>query len=344
MGQYLKDQQVVDSTLRGDFVEKVVFDDLQIANALFGVHSENLRRIAKTIGVKINAKGNALTIQGDDLDVHLSKRVLNDLYGLLKKGYPLYPTDIGYAIRMISDDRTVNLEDIFLDAVYISSRKRVITPKSLAQKRYIDAIRKYDLVICIGPAGTGKTYLAMAMAVAYLMKQEVERIVLTRPAVEAGEKLGFLPGDIAEKVNPYLRPLYDALHDMMDFDRASKLAEKGIIEVAPLAFMRGRTLNDSFVILDEAQNTGSDQMKMFLTRLGFGSKAVITGDITQVDLPETKVSGLIEIQGILKGVEGIEFVYFSDKDVVRHPLVQEIIKAYERIEEKRHRPKEEKNL
>jgi len=340
MGQYLKDQQVVDSTLRGDFVEKVVFDDLQIANALFGVHSENLRRIAKTIGVKINAKGNALTIQGDDLDVHLSKRVLNDLYGLLKKGYPLYPTDIGYAIRMISDDRTVNLEDIFLDAVYISSRKRVITPKSLAQKRYIDAIRKYDLVICIGPAGTGKTYLAMAMAVAYLMKQEVERIVLTRPAVEAGEKLGFLPGDIAEKVNPYLRPLYDALHDMMDFDRASKLVEKGVIEVAPLAFMRGRTLNDSFVILDEAQNTGSDQMKMFLTRLGFGSKAVITGDITQVDLPETKVSGLIEIQGILKGVEGIEFVYFSDKDVVRHPLVQEIIKAYERIEEKRHRPKE----
>ena len=340
MGQYLKDQQVVDSTLRGDFVEKVVFDDLQIANALFGVHSENLRRIAKTIGVKINAKGNALTIQGDDLDVHLSKRVLNDLYGLLKKGYPLYPTDIGYAIRMISDDRTVNLEDIFLDAVYISSRKRVITPKSLAQKRYIDAIRKYDLVICIGPAGTGKTYLAMAMAVAYLMKQEVERIVLTRPAVEAGEKLGFLPGDIAEKVNPYLRPLYDALHDMMDFDRASKLVEKGVIEVAPLAFMRGRTLNDSFVILDEAQNTGSDQMKMFLTRLGFGSKAVITGDITQVDLPETKVSGLIEIQGILKGVEGIEFVYFSDKDVVRHPLVQEIIKAYERIEEKRHRPKQ----
>ena len=344
MGQYLKDHQVVDSTLRGDFVEKVVFDDLQIANALFGVHSENLRRIAKTIGVKINAKGNALTIQGDDLDVHLSKRVLNDLYGLLKKGYPLYPTDIGYAIRMISDDRTVNLEDIFLDAVYISSRKRVITPKSLAQKRYIDAIRKYDLVICIGPAGTGKTYLAMAMAVAYLMKQEVERIVLTRPAVEAGEKLGFLPGDIAEKVNPYLRPLYDALHDMMDFDRASKLAEKGVIEVAPLAFMRGRTLNDSFVILDEAQNTGSDQMKMFLTRLGFGSKAVITGDITQVDLPETKVSGLIEIQGILKGVEGIEFVYFSDKDVVRHPLVQEIIKAYERIEEKRHRPKEQQSL
>ena len=325
------------------FVEKVVFDDLQTANALFGAHSENLRRIAKQVGVKINAKGNALTIQGDELEVHLSTRVLNDLYGLLKKGYPLYPSDIDYAIRMISDDRTVNLEDIFLDAIYISARKKVITPKSIAQKRYIDAIRKYDLVIGIGPAGTGKTYLAMAMAVASLMKQEVERIVLTRPAVEAGEKLGFLPGDIAEKVNPYLRPLYDALHDMIDFDRTSKLVEKGVIEVAPLAFMRGRTLNDSFVILDEAQNTGPEQMKMFLTRLGFSSKAVITGDITQIDLPENKVSGLIEVQGILKGIEGIEFVYFSERDVVRHPLVQDIIKAYERTEEKRHRLKETQN-
>jgi phosphate starvation-inducible PhoH-like protein len=330
----LKEQQV-------ELVEKVIFDDLQTANTLFGAHSENLRRIARQTGVKINAKGNALTIQGDDLDVSLSKRVLSDLYGLLKKGYPLYPTDIDYAIRMISDDRTVNLEEIFLDAVYVSSRKRVITPKSLAQKRYIDAIRKFDLVIGIGPAGTGKTYLAMAMAVAFLVKQEVERIVLTRPAVEAGEKLGFLPGDIAEKVNPYLRPLYDALHDMMDFDRVSKLVERGVIEVAPLAFMRGRTLNDSFVILDEAQNTGPEQMKMFLTRLGFGSKAVITGDITQVDLPENKASGLIEIQGILKGIEGIEFIYFSDKDVVRHPLVQDIIKAYERADEKRQRGKTE---
>ena len=322
----------------------MVFDDLQMANALFGAHSENLKRIARTLGVKINAKGNALSIHGEQLDVDLSIHVLNSLYALLKKGYPLYPTDVDYAIRMISDDQKVNLEDIFLDTVYISSRKRVITPKSLAQKRYIDAIRKYDLVIGIGPAGTGKTYLAMAMAVASLVKQEVERIVLTRPAVEAGEKLGFLPGDIAEKVNPYLRPLYDALHDMMDFDRASKLVERGVIEVAPLAFMRGRTLNDSFVILDEAQNTGPEQMKMFLTRLGYSSKAVITGDITQVDLPENKTSGLIEIQGILKGIEGIEFVYFSDRDVVRHPLVQEIIKAYERAEERRNRGREEKNI
>ena len=322
----------------------MTFDDLQMANALFGAHSENLKRIARTIGVKINAKGNVLSLHGEELDVDLSIRVLNSLYALLKKGYPLYPTDVDYAIRMISDDQKVNLEDIFLDTVYISSRKRVITPKSLAQKRYIDAIRKYDLVIGIGPAGTGKTYLAMAMAVASLVKQEVERIVLTRPAVEAGEKLGFLPGDIAEKVNPYLRPLYDALHDMMDFDRASKLVERGVIEVAPLAFMRGRTLNDSFVILDEAQNTGPEQMKMFLTRLGYSSKAVITGDITQVDLPENKTSGLIEIQGILKGIEGIEFVYFSDRDVVRHPLVQEIIKAYERAEERRNRAKEEKTI
>jgi phosphate starvation-inducible PhoH-like protein len=333
-------QQVGDSTLREELAEKVVFDDLQLANALFGAHNENLKRIAKTVGVKINAKGNTLTIQGEETDIQLSRRVLNDLYHLLQKGYPLYPNDIGYALRIISDDWSVNLEEIFLDAVYISSKRKMITPKSLAQKRYIDAIRKYDLVIGIGPAGTGKTYLAMAMAVAFLMKQEVERIVLTRPAVEAGEKLGFLPGDISEKVNPYLRPLYDALHDMMDFDRASKLVEKGVIEVAPLAFMRGRTLNDSFIILDEAQNTGPEQMKMFLTRLGFSSKAVITGDITQVDLPENKTSGLIEVQGILKGIDGIEFVYFSDKDVVRHPLVQDIIKAYdtyEKGEERRQR-------
>jgi phosphate starvation-inducible protein PhoH and related proteins len=328
---------------RAESAEKVVFDDLHMANALFGAHSENLRRIAKTVGVRISAKGNALTLQGDSLEVEFAKRVLNDLYALLKKGYPLYPSDVDYAIRMISDDRTVNLENIFLDTVFISARRRVITPKSLAQKQYIDAIRKYDLVIGIGPAGTGKTYLAMAMAIASLTKQEVERIVLTRPAVEAGEKLGFLPGDIAEKVNPYLRPLYDALHDMMDFERASRLVEKGIIEVAPLAFMRGRTLNDAFVILDEAQNTGPEQMKMFVTRLGFGSKAVITGDITQVDLPENKVSGLVEIQGVLKGIDGISFVYFSDRDVVRHPLVQDIIKAYEaydKSEERRTRLKE----
>jgi phosphate starvation-inducible PhoH-like protein len=273
-----------------------------------------------------------LSIQGDEVGANLAKRVLEELYTLLKKGYPLYPTDVDFATRILSENNSIRLEEIFLDTVYISSRKRVITPKSLAQKEYIDAIRRYDIVIGIGPAGTGKTYLAMAMAVAALANQEVDRIVLTRPAVEAGEKLGFLPGDIFEKVNPYLRPLYDALHDMMDFEKATRLVERGNIEVAPLAFMRGRTLNDSFVILDEAQNTVSEQMKMFLTRLGYHSKAVITGDITQVDLPENKQSGLIEIQTVLKGVKGIEFVYFTEKDVVRHPLVQEIIKAYERSE------------
>ncbi|MCX8118145.1 MAG: PhoH family protein [Desulfobacterota bacterium] len=333
----MKESQGIEPRLRGGEVERLIFDDLQLANTLFGVQGENLRHVGRAIGVKISAKGNEVSIQGDPIEVELARRLLHDLYGLLKKGYPLYPNDIDYAIRILSDDQTVSLEEIFLDTVYISSKKRVITPKSLAQKRYIDAIRKYDLVIGIGPAGTGKTYLAMAMAVASLMRQEVERIVLTRPAVEAGEKLGFLPGNMVEKVNPYLRPLYDALHDMMDYERAARLIEKGVIEVAPLAFMRGRTLNDSFIILDEAQNTGPEQMKMFLTRMGFSSKTVITGDITQVDLPENKASGLIEIQGILKGIEGIEFVYFSDRDVVRHPLVQEIIKAYERVEERRRR-------
>jgi phosphate starvation-inducible PhoH-like protein len=313
-------------------VERVTFDDNRLANYLFGVQGEHVKRIEKALGVRITTKANTIAIYGDDIEVDLSRRLVQDLYSLLKKGYPLFPSDIDYAIQILSSDNSVNLEEIFLDTIYVSSKKKVITPKSLVQKEYIDAIRQYDIVIGIGPAGTGKTYLAMAMAVSFLLKKEVERIVLTRPAVEAGEKLGFLPGDMYEKVNPYLRPLYDALHDMMDFDRTTKLIERGVIEVAPLAFMRGRTLNDSFVILDEAQNTVSEQMKMFLTRLGFNSKAVITGDITQVDLPENKNSGLIEIQGILKEIRGISFVYFSEKDVVRHPLVTDIIKAYEKAE------------
>ncbi|MBW2057182.1 MAG: PhoH family protein [Deltaproteobacteria bacterium] len=311
---------------------RLEFDDVRLANTLFGVQGSHIRQIADKTGTRIHVKGNALSIEGDEIGVALAQRVLEELYGLLKKGYPLYPSDIDFATRILSASNSARLEEIFLDTVYISSKKRVITPKSLTQKQYIDAIRSHDIVIGIGPAGTGKTYLAMAMAVASLTKQEVQRIVLTRPAVEAGERLGFLPGDIFEKVNPYLRPLYDALHDMMDFERASRLVERGTIEVVPLAFMRGRTLNDSFVILDEAQNTGSEQMKMFLTRLGYHAKAVITGDITQVDLPEDRQSGLIEIQTILKGIKGIRFVYFTERDVVRHPLVQEIIKAYERAE------------
>ncbi len=308
------------------------FEDIEEAKALFGPHNDHLKAIEKKLEVKIHTKGGRAIIEGDELDVELASRLLRELQKLLESGYPIYVNDIDFALRILSGDRSVNLKDIFLDTVYISSQKKVITPKSVVQKEYIDAIRRYDMVVGIGPAGTGKTYLAMAMALASLMKKEVARIVLTRPAVEAGEKLGFLPGDLYEKINPYLRPLYDALQDMLDFDQSSKLMERGIIEVAPLAFMRGRTLNDSFVILDEAQNTKPEQMKMFLTRMGFGSKVAITGDITQVDLPEEKTSGLIQIQHILKKIKGIKFVYFSEKDVIRHPLVQDIIKAYEETE------------
>ncbi|RLF53528.1 MAG: phosphate starvation-inducible protein PhoH, partial [Thermoplasmata archaeon] len=248
----------------------------------------------------------------------------------------IYPNDVDYAIRILSGDPGANLKAIFKDEVYISSTKKVITPKTINQKMYIDSIRKFDIVFGIGPAGTGKTYLAMAMAISSLIHKEVNRVVLARPAVEAGEHLGFLPGDLYEKVNPYLRPLYDALHDMMDFKSATRLIQQGVIEVAPIAFMRGRTLNDSFVILDEAQNATSEQMKMFLTRLGFSSKSVITGDITQTDLPNGKVSGLIEAIDILDGIKGIQFVSFSKEDVIRHPLVQEIIEAYENMEKKVH--------
>ena len=308
---------------------RVHFEDPAIVKLLFGENDGNLKLIEKRVGVQIHARGNTVAVSGDQVAVQLTERLLSELYDILHAGHPIYPNDIQSAIRILSGNTKVKLKDIFLDTVYISSKRRLITPKSLAQKLYIDAIRSYDIVFSIGPAGTGKTYLAMAMGVAALTKKEVHRIILTRPAVEAGEKLGFLPGDLLEKVNPYLRPLYDALHDMMDYETTSRLLEKGVIEVAPLAFMRGRTLNDSLVILDEAQNTTSEQMKMFLTRLGYGSKAVITGDITQIDLPAGKVSGLVQARDILSGIEGIHFSYFTEVDVVRHPLVQEIIKAYE---------------
>jgi phosphate starvation-inducible PhoH-like protein len=311
---------------------RLEFSDPRLFRDLLGQHDEHVKIIQRTLGVKVRIRGTTVEIQGDAVESELCARLLKQLYGLLEKGYPVYSSDVDYAIRILSGDGRASLQDIFLDTIYISSHKRVITPKSVAQKTYIDAIRRYDIVFGIGPAGTGKTYLAMAMAVAELMKNNYVRIILTRPAVEAGEKLGFLPGDLAEKVNPYLRPLYDALHDMVDFDRARKLVERGTIEVAPLAFMRGRTLNDSFVILDEAQNTTPEQMKMFLTRLGYGSKAVITGDVTQIDLPAGKPSGLKEAWRILEGVEGIRFVTFTERDVARHRLVQEIISAYERDE------------
>ena len=311
---------------------RLTFSDIDLARQLFGEHNGNLQRIADAIDVSINARGNIVFIQGDSIAASLAKNILKQLYGLLKDKYPIYPNDIDYAVSILSGDDRIKLKDIFLDTVYITSKKRHVIPKSLAQKEYIDAIRTSDMVFGIGPAGTGKTYLAMAMAVAALSKGLVNRIILTRPAVEAGEALGFLPGDLAEKVDPYLRPLYDALHDMMRFEKVSNLIEQGVIEVAPLAFMRGRTLNDSFIILDEAQNTTSEQMKMFLTRIGFNSKAVITGDITQIDLPVEKPSGLIQVKDILQGIDGINFIFFSKKDVVRHGLIQKIIKAYEDLD------------
>jgi len=308
---------------------RVHFEDPGTVKLLFGENDSHLKIIERSVGVKIHARGNAVSVSGDPIKIQLAERLLAELYDIVRRGHPLYPNDIVSAVRILSGNHSAKLKDIFLDTVYISARRRLITPKSLAQKLYIDAIRSHDIVFSIGPAGTGKTYLAMAMGVATLTKKEVDRIILARPAVEAGEKLGFLPGDMQEKVNPYLRPLYDALHDMMDFETVSRLLEKGVIEVAPLAFMRGRTLNDSFVILDEAQNTTSEQMKMFLTRLGYGSKAVITGDITQIDLPTGKMSGLVEARKILQGIEGIQFSFFTEIDVVRHPLVQDIIRAYE---------------
>ena len=314
--------------------ETITFSDNSILRNLFGEQDSHLKLLEKLTGVKLTVRGNNVSIAGDDpITLHLSKQILIQLYGVISKGYNVFAEDINYAHRILSGNCALDLEKIFLDTVFIASKKRIITPKSIAQKLYIDAMRKHDMVFGIGPAGTGKTYLAMAMAVSALMGKQVHRIVLARPAVEAGEKLGFLPGDLAEKVNPYLRPLYDALFDMLDFDRATALIQKSIIEVAPLAFMRGRTLNDSFVILDEAQNTTTEQMKMFLTRLGYGSKAVITGDITQIDLPSEKGSGLIEAATILNKTEGISFIHFSEIDVVRHPLVQDVIRAYQQQEQ-----------
>jgi len=313
------------------------FSDHSLLLSLCGQANANLRIIETALQVKLNLRGDSITLVGDESAVYLARRILEELYTLIEKGYPLYSRDVSHAIEILSGNHRARLHDIFLDAVYVTAKKRVITPKTLAQKEYVDAIRGYDIVFGIGPAGTGKTYLAMAAAIAALNTEAVSRLILVRPAVEAGEKLGFLPGDLVEKVNPYLRPLYDALQDMVDFNRTSKWLERGIIEVAPLAFMRGRTLNDSFVILDEAQNTTSEQMKMFLTRLGISSKAVITGDITQIDLPNGTRSGLVESTEILAGISGLKFVYFTDRDVIRHRLVQDIIKAYEKAEAKQRR-------
>jgi phosphate starvation-inducible PhoH-like protein len=306
-----------------------VVRDTAVLLSLSGPRSEHLKLLGDECGVEIGLRGNSILLAGDAERVALAERFVAEAAGILQRGTALGANDIVRGLRTMRADPAIRLRDLFEEVILQTSRHRPITPKGLAQKRYIEAIRTHDLTFCIGPAGTGKTYLAMAMAVQGLLTRAVKRIILARPAVEAGEKLGFLPGDLAEKVNPYLRPLYDALHDMMDIDRAEGMVARGQIEVAPLAFMRGRTLNDCFVILDEAQNTTSEQMRMFLTRLGYASKAVVTGDVTQVDLPVGSKSGLAEARALLSGVDGIAFCTLTEVDVVRHPLVQKIIVAYE---------------
>ncbi len=311
------------------------FNDADRLRRLCGPSNEHLRLIQERLNIRIGSRGGELYLTGSVKPTMTARALLEKLYGLTKERFPLYPEDVDQAARLVVRDVEVDLRSIFLDTVTVTPKGRAIGPRGPSQKHYLDSIRAHDIVFAIGPAGTGKTYLAMAMAVASLLENKVRRIVLCRPAVEAGEKLGFLPGNLAEKVNPYLRPLYDALHDLMEDDRAHDLVERGTIEVAPLAFMRGRTLNDAFVILDEAQNSTGEQMKMFLTRLGFGAKAVVTGDVTQVDLPSGCASGLIEARRILGDVSGIAFCSFTDLDVVRHPLVQRVIRAYDQDDDRR---------
>ena len=305
------------------------FPDNALAGALYGDLNKNLQIVEKSSGVTINVRGNSINIAGREHEVTLAADLLQQLYNLIVKGYPIYSSDFAFGLRILESTPHAALDKIFLDKVYVTTQNRVISPKTRNQKLYIDAIRQNDIVFGIGPAGTGKTYLAVAMAVSAYTSGQVRSIILTRPAVEAGEKLGFLPGDLAQKVNPYLRPLHDALNDMLGPEKSEELIEKGTIEIAPLAFMRGRTLSNAFIILDEAQNTTREQMKMFLTRIGFDSLAVITGDSTQVDLPTPKQSGLLEAKELLHSIEGIRFCSFSAEDVVRHPLVQKIIQAYE---------------
>jgi phosphate starvation-inducible protein PhoH and related proteins len=296
---------------------------------LFGSYDENLKHFESLFNVRIRTQGHDLLVEGESLNLDKIDRIIDQLSSLLRDGYKLSNADVKTASALVAENGAVDLRDHFLKGSVTAAGKRRVAPKTVNQRRYLDAIDRHDIVFGIGPAGTGKTYLAMAQAVTFLVAKKVTRIILARPAVEAGEKLGFLPGDLQEKVNPYLRPLYDALYDMLDVERVARYLERGTIEIAPIAFMRGRTLNDSFVILDEAQNTTSEQMKMFLTRLGFGAKAVITGDVTQIDLPTGRTSGLVEAMKVVSAIEGISFIHFDDRDVVRHRLVQQIVKAYE---------------
>ena len=299
-------------------------------STLFGAYDDNLRQLESLLNVRIRTQGHELMVEGDAASTAKVARLVEQLGELIDQGHSISNNDVKTAAQLLAEDASVDLREHFLkDGQLRTAGKRRIAAKSANQRRYLEAIDQYDIVFGIGPAGTGKTYLAMAQAVSYLLAKKVSRIILARPAVEAGEKLGFLPGDLQEKVNPYLRPLYDALYDMLDVEKAEKYLERGAIEVAPLAFMRGRTLNDAFVILDEAQNTTTEQMKMFLTRLGFGSKAVVTGDVTQIDLPGGRTSGLVQAMEVVGKIEGISFVYFDERDVVRHKLVQAIVKAYD---------------
>lgn len=316
------------------------FDDAELARELFGPRDSNVSILQERSGVTLNTRGAELLLESTDREaVEMVGNLVVQLYGLLKDGHPIFPRDVEYGYRIIAREPGTDLRALFRDTVFVVSPRKTVVPKTLSQRDYISAIRENDMVFGIGPAGTGKTYLAVAMALSSLLSRQVKRIILTRPAVEAGERLGFLPGDLEDKVNPYLRPLYDALNDMLDFRKVQEMLEGGVIEVAPLAFMRGRTLNDAFIILDEAQNTTPEQMKMFLTRLGFGSKAVVTGDITQIDLPrqahlpESKRSGLVHARSILNGVNGLRFIEFHKEDVIRHDLVARIVQAYEHSNE-----------
>ena len=309
------------------------FDDGRLANELFGPQGENLSRIGERCGITVQSRGSRVILAADDeAGLAVAESALVQLYGQLRAGRKVFPQDVERALSVLSREPAARLEEVFREEVFAVAPRRTVGPKSQNQRVYLEAIRGSDLTFGIGPAGTGKTYLAVAMAVQALTSRQVQRLILTRPAVEAGEKLGFLPGDLAEKINPYLRPLYDALHDLLDFRRVQDMLASGVIEVAPLAFMRGRTLNEAFIILDEAQNTTPEQMKMFLTRLGFGSRAVVTGDVTQIDLPSHARSGLVQAVQVLSGVEGVSFIHFNDADVIRHPLVGRIVQAYERSE------------